>query len=42
MMNCTAVQHQGWIAEFYGDYMDGSGSIIFNEGDDLSRVNWIK
>jgi hypothetical protein len=42
MMNCTAAQHQGWFAEVYGDYMDGIASIIFNEGEDLSRVNWIK
>jgi hypothetical protein len=42
MMNCTAGQHQGWAAEFYGDYMDGLGSIIFIEGDDLSQASRIK
>jgi hypothetical protein len=42
MMNCTAGQHQGWVAEFYGDYMDGIASFIFNQGDDLSQVRRIK
>jgi hypothetical protein len=41
-MNCTAVYHQGWTGEVYGDYMDDIASIIFNEGDDLIQVNWIK
>jgi hypothetical protein len=42
MMNCTAAQHQGGLAEVYGDYMDGMVSIVFNEGEDLSQENRIK
>ena len=42
MMNCTAVQQKGWFAEVYGDYMDGIGSIAFNEGDDLSQGEYNK
>jgi hypothetical protein len=42
MMNCTAAEHQDLTGTFYGDYMDGIESIVFNEGTDLSGVTLIK
>ncbi len=41
-MNCTAVERQDSNGPVYGDYMDGMESIVFNEGTDLSVVNFIK
>ena len=42
MMNCTAAEYQDLKGAVYGDYMDGTKSIVFNEGIDLSGVNLIK
>jgi hypothetical protein len=32
MVNCTAAKHLDLMDAVYGDYMDGLGAIIFNEG----------
>ncbi len=42
MMNCTAVGRYDLAGRIYGDYMDVMESIVFNEGTDLSVVNFIK
>jgi len=42
MMNCTATERQDSKGPVYVDYMDGMESIVFNEGTDLSVVNFIK
>ena len=42
MMNCTAAERWGSASVFYGDYMDGIGSIFVNEGGDLTAVSLIK
>ena len=42
MMNCTAVERQDSNDPVYVDYMDGMEPIVFNEGTDLSVVNFIK
>ena len=42
MMNCTADESQRSTVPVYGDYMDGMEPIVFNEGTDLSVVNFIK
>ena len=42
MMNCTAAKHLDLMDAVYGDYMDGIGSIIFNESLDLAVASLIK
>jgi hypothetical protein len=42
MVNCTAVERQNSMGPVYVDYMKGFESIVFNEGADLSAVNFIK
>jgi hypothetical protein len=42
MVNCTAVEHLDMMDAVYGDYMDGIGSIIFNEGSDLTITSLMK
>jgi hypothetical protein len=42
MVNCTAAKHLDLMDAVYGDYMDGLGAIIFNEGTDLTFVRLIK
>ena len=42
MMNCTAAERQDSTDPVYVDYMDGMESIAFNEGTDLSVVNFKK
>jgi len=42
MVNCTAVERQSSMGPVYGDYMKCIESIVFNEGADLSSVNFIK
>ena len=41
-MNCTAAERQDSTDPAYVDYMDVMESIVFNEGTDLSVVNFIK
>jgi hypothetical protein len=42
MVNCTAAERQASTRAVYGNYMDGIKPIIFNEGSDLSGLNFIK
>jgi len=42
MMNCTVSERQDSNGAVYVNYMDGMESIVFNEGDDLSVMNFIK
>jgi len=37
MVNCTAAEHLDMKATVYGDYMDGTESIIFEQDSDLER-----
>jgi len=41
-MNCTAAMHLDLMDAVYGDYIDGIGSIVFNEGADLTVASLIK
>ena len=42
MTDCTAGGSQDSNGPVYVDYMDGMESIVFNEGTDLSVVNFMK
>ena len=42
MVNCTAAERQNSMGPVYGDYMKGIESIVFNEGTDLSAVNFME
>ena len=41
-MNCTAAERQDSTDPVYVDYMDVMESIVFNEGTDLSVMNFMK